>query len=121
MPLVSFAFVLQVGNAAIAKAARAADRGDSAHAVTQARRAKAWNPWSYQPWQLLGDVQLARGDLQAARQSFRTAITKDTANWNLWLELAQASKGYARRQALARAAELAPRSTEVAQLRHASR
>jgi len=121
VPLVAFAFVLQVGNAAIAKGARAADRGDSAHAVTQARRAKAWNPWSYQPWQLLGDVQLARGDLQAARQSFRTAITKDTANWNLWLELAQASKGYARRQALARAAELAPRSTEVAQLRHASR
>ena len=71
-------------------------------------------------YQIMLDA-FATPELQAARQSFRTAITKDTANWNLWLELAQASKGYARRQALARAAELAPRSTEVAQLRHASR
>jgi cytochrome c-type biogenesis protein CcmH/NrfG len=121
IPLVAFAFVLQVGNAAIANAARAADRGDSARGAAQARRAKAWNPWSYQPWELLGEVQLARGDLGAARQSFRTAIAKDTANWALWLDLAKTSKGHARRQALARAAELAPRSPEIAELRHASR
>ena len=121
VPLVAFAFVLQVGNAAIVSAARAADRGDSARATAQARRAKAWNPWSYQPWELLGEVQLARGDLGAARQSFRTAIAKDTASWNLWLELAKASKGSARRQALARAAVLAPRSPEIAELRRASR
>ena len=121
VPLVAFAFVLQVGNAAIASAARAADRGDSARATSQARRAKEWNPWSYQPWELLGDVQLGRGDLRAARQSFRTAIAKDTANWSLWLDLAKTSKGRARRQALARAAELAPRSPEIAELRGASR
>src|SRR2546430_7596308 len=58
VPLVAFAFVLQVGNAAIAKGARAADRGDSAHAVTQARRAKAWDPWADQPWEPLRRVQL---------------------------------------------------------------
>jgi O-Antigen ligase len=121
LPLVAFAFVLQVGNSAIASAARAADRGDSARATAQARRAKAWNPWSYQPWELLGEVQLARGDLGAARQSFRTALAKDHANWTLWLDLAKASKGRARRQALARAAELAPRSPEIAELRRASR
>src|SRR5207253_10945169 len=118
--LVGFAFVLQVGNAAIADGARAADRGDAAGATAQARRAKAWNPWSYQPWEVLGDVQLARGDLRAARQSFRTALAKDHANWTLWLDLAKASKGRARRQALARAAELAPRSPEIAELRRAS-
>lgn len=121
IPLVAFAFVLQVGNAAIANATRAADRGDSARAAAQARRAKAWNSWSYQPWELLGEVQLGRGDLGAARQSFRTAIAKDHANWSLWLDLAKTSKGRARRQALTRAAELAPRSPEIAELRHASR
>jgi hypothetical protein len=121
LPLVAFAFVLQVGNAAIATAARAADRGDAARATAQARRAKAWNPWSYQPWELLGEVQLARGDLGAARQSFRTAIAKDHAGWTLWLDLAKASKGSARRQALPRAAALAPRSPEIAELRHVSR
>jgi hypothetical protein len=120
-PLVAFAFILQVGNAAIANAARAADRGDSARAVAQARRAKAWNPWSYQPWELLGEVELARGDRGPARQSFRTAIAKDHANWTLWLDLAKASKGRARRQALARAAVLAPRSPEIAELRHVTR
>src|SRR5207244_2790202 len=45
LPLVAFAFVLQVGNSAIASAARAADRGDSARATPQARRAEAVNPW----------------------------------------------------------------------------
>ena len=119
--LVGFAFALQVGNAAIANAARAADRGDAARATAQARRAKAWNPWSYQPWAILGDVQLARGDLRGARQSFETALAKDHANWSLWLDLAKATSGRARRQALARAAALAPRSPEIAELRRASR
>jgi O-Antigen ligase len=121
VPLVAFAFVLQVGNAAIASATRAADRGDAARATAQGRRAKEWNPWSYQPWELLGEVQLSRGDLRAARQSFRTALAKDHANWSLWLDLAKATRGRTRRQALARAAELAPRSPEVAELRHVSR
>jgi cytochrome c-type biogenesis protein CcmH/NrfG len=121
VPLVAFAFVLQVGNAAVASAARAVDRGDAAHATAQARRAKAWNPWSYQPWELLGEVQLARGDLRTARQSFRTALAKDHANWNLWLDLAKTTKGPARREALARAAALAPRSPEIAELRNVSR
>jgi len=121
VPLVAFAFVLQVGNSAIASAARSADRGDAAHAAAQARRAKAWNPWSYQPWELLGEVQLARGDRGAAQQSFRTAIAKDHASWTLWLDLAKASKGTARQQALARAAALAPKSPEIAELRHVSR
>ena len=119
--LVGFAFVLQVGNAAIASATRAADRGDAARATAQARRAKAWNPWSYQSWEILGDVQLARGDPRAARQSFRTALAKDHADWSLWLDLAKTTKGRARRQALARAAALAPRSPEIAELRRASR
>ena len=61
--------------------------------------------------------RLGRGDLVAARRSFRVAIAKDSQNWGLWLELAEASKGAARRRALDRASRLAPRSTEVADLR----
>jgi hypothetical protein len=38
VPLVAFAFVLQVGNSALSAAARAADRGDAARAEAQARR-----------------------------------------------------------------------------------
>ena len=66
-------------------------------------------------------MQLARGDLRAARQSFRAALAKDHANWSLWLDLAKAAKGRARRQALGRAAALAPRSPEIAELRRTSR
>src|SRR5919199_974120 len=49
VPLVAFAFVLQVGNAAIASAARAVDRGDAARATAQARRAEGWEPGAYHP------------------------------------------------------------------------
>jgi len=119
LSVTAFVFVLQVGNAAVAAAARAYDRGDTARAIAQARRAMGWNPWSYQPVQLLAEAQLARGDSQAARRSLHAAIAKDHENWSLWLELAEASKGRARRRALARAGELAPRSTEVADLRKA--
>jgi O-Antigen ligase len=120
VPLVAFAFVLQVGNSALAAAGRAADHGDMARAETEARRAKGWLPWSFQPWQVLGDVQLARRDLAGARRSFRVAIQKDSHNWSLWFGLAEASKGAARRQALDHASRLAPRSTEVAELRKRS-
>jgi hypothetical protein len=117
VPLVAFAFVLQVGNSTLEAAARAADRGETARAEAQARRAKTWLPWSFQPWQILGEAQLAHGDLVAARRSFRVAIAKDSQNWGLWLEFAEASKGATRRRALDRASRLAPRSAEVADLR----
>ena len=117
VPLVAFVFVLQVGNTAIARAASAAGHGDFGRAEASARRAEQWAPWSYEPWQFLGETQLATRNLGAARRSFRTAISKDTQNWRLWFDLAEASKGRVRQQALRRAAELAPRSTEVAELR----
>jgi hypothetical protein len=117
VPLVAFAFVLQVGNSTLEAATRAADRGETARAEAQARRAKTWLPWSFQPWQILGEAQLAHGDLGAARRSLRVALAKDSQNWALWLELAEASKGRARQRALDRASRLAPRSTELAELR----
>src|SRR5205085_141237 len=96
VPPVAFVFVLQVGNTAIARAASAAGHGDFGRAEASARRAEQWAPWSYEPWQFLGETQLATRNLGAARRSFRTAISKDTQNWRLWFDLAEASKGRVR-------------------------
>jgi O-antigen ligase len=117
MSLVAFVFVLHVGNSAVAAGARAVDHGHFARAEARARRAERWLPWSFQPWQVLADAQLARGDLQGARASLHTAIAKDPENWSLWFALAKASRGAARVQALDRAHALAPRSREVEELR----
>jgi Flp pilus assembly protein TadD len=115
--LIGFVFVLHVGNTTLAAAARSVDRGDTARAESRARRASSWIPWSFQPWQIIGEAQLRRREFAEARRSFRAAIAKDRTDWGLWFKLAEASKGAARRRALDHAARLAPRSTEVAELR----
>jgi O-antigen ligase len=85
-PLAVFAIVIQVGNSALAKSETV---GDEAEAARLARRAHTWAPWSAQPWQALGNAQLAAGDEAAARRSFRHAIRLDPADWSLWADLAQ--------------------------------
>ena len=111
------AFVGLVGNMALAQSAEAARAGDWDEAAAKARRAADWAPWSPEPWQRLGQAQLAEGDLDAARASFRTALGKDERDWNLWFDLARASAGAAQRDALARATALNPLSPEIAQFR----
>ncbi|MBD0290231.1 MAG: O-antigen ligase family protein [Thermoleophilia bacterium] len=109
------AFVGLIGNAALssAGAALAADRaGDAA---SDAREATRWAPWSPEPWQLLGEAELSRGDRRAARAAFRRALDKDSSSWELWFHLALASKGKERREAAARALRLNPRSPELAE------
>jgi hypothetical protein len=86
---------------------------DYERAEDQARKAHTWAPWSSEPWQSLGDAQLARGDATAARTSFRKAISKESSDWQLWFDLAQASSGAERRRALAEARRLNPRSPEL--------
>ena len=76
-----------------------------------------WAAWSAQPWQALGETELAHGRLPAARASFARAIGKDRTDWELWLDLAFASTGKPQRVALAQAARLNPLSPEVAQFR----
>jgi hypothetical protein len=108
LPLDAFAIVTQVGNSALAGSVDALDRQDAASGARLAVRARDWAPWSSQPWQRLGEAQLAAGDAAAARRSFRHAISLNSTDWSLWSDKAQADSGAARRDALARAAQLNP-------------
>jgi hypothetical protein len=112
-----FAFVAMTGNRALGQADRASDRADPAAAARHARTAASWTPWSSEPIRLEADAALERGALTRARRLYAKAIAKDPRNWELWLNLALASKGPARRRALARAMELNPLDPEIEQLR----
>jgi O-antigen ligase len=118
--LLGFAFVGLISNSALSASASARDH-DGARAEQEARKAASWAAWSAQPWQALGETELAHGRLRAARASFARALVKDRNDWELWLDLAFASKGRAERVALAHAARLNPLSPEVAQFRRSLR
>lgn len=105
-----FAALGLVGNAALSRSDTARQDGNLARAATDARRAHTFMPWSPQPWQELGRVQLAAALPAPARRSFREALSLDDGDWQLWYDLARASRGAARRQALRRALALSPRS-----------
>jgi Flp pilus assembly protein TadD len=109
-----------IGNRAASSAATATAQGTYGRAIADARHARMWQPWSSQPWQLLGTAQLQRGQLRLARASFRSAIAKNPQSWELWLDLALASEKPAdRRAAAVRALALNPRSIEINRIRAA--
>ncbi len=116
---VSFAFVGLGSNVALSESGKATAAENWNKAESQARKAISWAPWSSAGWQLLGEAQLQQGQLGAARDSFRTAIAKDRNNWDLWLDLAFASGGRARREAAAAAVRLNPLSPEIEAVRPA--
>ena len=82
-----------------------------------ARRAARLQPWSAEPWRVLGEAQLERGELEAARASFREGLSRDDGDWELWIDLALSSEGSARRAAFARAVRLNPRDPDLLELR----
>ncbi len=102
-----------VGNRALDQSSAALDRADSPEAERQARRAVRWTPWASEPWRLLGEAQLAEGDVEAARTSFRRGLAEDNRSWELWLDLALASEGLERRRAFDRASALNPREPQI--------
>jgi tetratricopeptide (TPR) repeat protein len=106
-----------IGNLAISRAQDAYNSAEVEQAAAKAQSAEFWAPWSAQPWQLLGDSQLALGKVAAARQSLLTAIEKDPLNELLWIDLARASSGREQDAALDRAHELNPLDPVVAVLR----
>ena len=81
-----------------------------------ARRAARLQPWSAEPWRLLGEAQLARGEVSAARASFRKGIERDDGDWELWLDLALATEGAERAHAIEQAQELNPRDPDIAEI-----
>jgi hypothetical protein len=113
--LALFALVGVVGNRALASAGHAATANEWRSVDAKADTAAAWAPWSAQPWQLRAESQLAHRRLAAARASYRKAIARDSHDWTLWFGLAQASSGRSRREALAAAHRLNPRSPEIAE------
>jgi O-antigen ligase len=117
--LAGVAFVGLVGASASAASQEAAEASppDYAEAEDEARTARRWAPWSSEPWQRLGEAQLAAGEFAAARASFRKAIAKEPADWELWFRLAEAAGGREQRRALAEALRLNPRSPELADFR----
>jgi O-antigen ligase/polysaccharide polymerase Wzy-like membrane protein len=108
-----------VGNRAEASASDALDAARLHTAAGDARQARRWEPWSSEPWRLLGESQLQAGAVADARRSFRRGLQKDRASWELWLDLALVTRGAERQAALAQVAALNPLSTELRQLRAA--
>jgi O-Antigen ligase len=106
-----------VGNRAEASASDALDGARLHTAAADARRARTWEPWSSEPWRLLGESQLQAGEVANARTSFRRGLDKDDASWELWLDYALVTRGAERRDALAHVERLNPLSSELRQLR----
>jgi O-Antigen ligase len=105
-----------VGSSAGGRAGSAYSAHDFAAVEQQAKRASRLQPWAAEPWSLLGEAQLASGDREDARVSFRHAVTKDPNDWYPWYELAVASSGAERTRAVAEARRRNPRGPEIAAL-----
>ena len=105
-----------LGNQAVERSVEASNRLDWREAANAARRARTLQPWSPQPWRLLGEIELAEGSLPAARRYFRQGLREDRDDWELWIGLALASDGAARQAALAEVHRLNPMSPELDEL-----
>jgi hypothetical protein len=114
--VVAVALVAHVGNRAARASEEATSAGETARGAAYAERAHTWQPWSAEPLRLLGEAQLGSGDLAAARASFREGLRREPESWELWYDLALATTGAERAEALARARALNPRSPEIAEL-----
>jgi len=102
-----------VGNGATADASDLLDRGDAAAARRAAVRAHRFRPWAAEPWELMGEAELALGRIPDARADLRRAIRMDPRSWSAWLSLGAASTGRERVGAIARARGLNPLAPEL--------
>ena len=105
-----FAVVGLLGNSALATSRSDLAAGKIADAEKQAQRAASWAPWSSDPWDSLGDAQVAEGRKAAAIVSYRKGLSIDRNDWKLWYDLAIVATGAARRHAMAESLALSPRS-----------
>jgi hypothetical protein len=96
------------GNELVAHAHDALARGDYAAASRDGESARSWQPWSPEPWELIGLAQLRLGLRGEAADAFQRAARKEPLDPRLWLLVAQATTGEPRRRALARVARLDP-------------
>jgi hypothetical protein len=99
------ALLAYLGNVRLSSAQDAARRGDFPTAHVEARRALRWQPYSPEPWRVIGDVSSVRAERVDA---YRRAVRLDPADWSLWQRLAGVASGELRRLAEAKAAQLNP-------------
>ena len=114
--LCGLALFAYAGNRVLAESTAAANRSDFPASADRARTARRLQPWSAEPWRLLGEADLAVGENAAASRSFRRGLERDPDNWELWLDLGLATDGTEQRAAWARAASLNPLSPELQEL-----
>lgn len=81
-----------------------------------ARRAARLQPWSGEPWRLLGEARLERGDVEGARDAFLEGLERDEREWELWLDLALTIEGRERERALRETARLNPLEPDLQEL-----
>jgi hypothetical protein len=100
----------------VRRAYAAADVGDWQRSASEARKATRWMPWSAEPWRLLGEARLAVRRPTPAEAALREALAKDDRDWLTWFDLAAATSGAERHNALGHVKRLNPRSPEVREL-----
>jgi hypothetical protein len=105
----AFSVIALAGNNYLVEAVHRVTRGDVQSAAARANRAATLLPWASEPWLVIGDAHLQRGEPGRARTAYRKAIARDRADWNLWLRLAAVSSGPQREAALQHAITLNPR------------
>src|SRR6185369_2248218 len=76
-----FAVVGLLGNSALATSRSDLAAGKIADAEKQAQRAASWVPWSSDPWDSLGDAQVAEGRKAAAIVSYGKGLSIDRNDW----------------------------------------
>jgi len=108
-----FVTVGYIGYDSLDRAQVALDVGNPRVAVSEARLAHRWAPWSPYPATVRGEALLLLNQGPSARNAFLQAIDLDPGYWRAWLGLAVASDGAERKTAMRRAKDLYPRSREI--------
>jgi O-antigen ligase len=108
LALAAFVYMGVMGNVALERSHEVARVGALEAASVHARAALHWSPWSGEPWGVLAEAALARGNEELARARFARGLHRDQRSWLLWKGLARARHGAARREAARRAAALNP-------------
>jgi O-Antigen ligase len=98
----------------------AVDSGDPGAALSAARAAHALEPWAASPYLQLALVEEETGSIPAALVSIKSAISRDSMDWQLWLIAArlQVKSGQlqAAKASIERALALNPRSPLLTRL-----
>lgn len=104
----AIAYAGVLGNATLQRANELAQVGAISSASIQARTALRRAPWSAEPWYLLGQEALARGDVELARARFARGLARDPQSWPLWAGMTESSRGAVRQDAARHATALNP-------------